>query len=415
MILRPYQSELAEQAAAILAAKNLVYLAMEMRVGKTLIALETARLSGAKRVLFATKKKAISSVEKDFLDGGFAFEIVITNYENLHNVTGRFDLVIADEAHCFGAFPRPSGRTKMLKSIVGNAPLILLSGTPSPESYSQLFHQFWLSAVSPFREYRNFYSWAKKYVTVTEKRLGSHTIRDYSDANRAAIMAICGGLFLHYTQADAGFEQAEVREIVRTVEQDKRVNTLIDTLLKARYYRFQDGAEIVCDTPAKLMNKIHQLSSGTVKTETGETKILVTNKCEFIKANYSHLKIAVFYKFIAEGNALRAAFQNATDDPAEFARRDDAVFVCQIQSGAMGINLATADVLIMYNIDFSAQLYFQARARLSDKNRAAQPEVHWLFSEGGIEAKIYKAVSKKKDYTAQYFRKDFLKNNFTMF
>ena len=415
MTLRTYQRELAEQAAEILAAKNLVYLAMEMRVGKTLIALETARLSGAKRVLFATKKKAISSVEKDFLDGGFSFEITITNYENLHNTTGRFDLVIADEAHCFGAFPRPSGRTKMLKGIVGNAPLILLSGTPSPESYSQLFHQFWLSDFSPFREYRNFYSWAKKYVTVTEKRLGSHTIRDYSDANRAAVMAVCGGLFLHYTQADAGFEQAEVREIVRTVEQDKRINTLIDTLLKTRYYRFQDGTEIVCDTPAKLMNKIHQLSSGTVKTETGETKILVTNKCEYIKANYSDLKIAVFYKFIAEGNALRAAFQNATDDPAEFARRNDAVFVCQIQSGAMGINLATADVLIMYNIDFSAQLYFQARARLSDKNRAAQPEVHWLFSEGGIEAKIYKAVSKKKDYTAQYFRKDFLRNNLMMF
>lgn len=71
MTLRTYQRELAEQAAEILAAKNLVYLAMEMRVGKTLIALETARLSGAKRVLFATKKKSNFKRRKGLYSGRF--------------------------------------------------------------------------------------------------------------------------------------------------------------------------------------------------------------------------------------------------------------------------------------------------------------------------------------------------------
>ena len=35
-------------------------------------------------------------------------------------------------------------------------------------------------------------------------------------------------------------------------------------------------------------------------------------------------------------------------------------------------------------------------------------KVYWLFSEEGIEKKIYKAVTKKKDYTVNHFKKDLL-------
>jgi len=33
-------------------------------------------------------------------------------------------------------------------------------------------------------------------------------------------------------------------------------------------------------------------------------------------------------------------------------------------------------------------------------------EVYWVFSKGGIEREIYKAVVKKKDYTLSHFKKD---------
>jgi hypothetical protein len=35
--------------------------------------------------------------------------------------------------------------------------------------------------------------------------------------------------------------------------------------------------------------------------------------------------------------------------------------------------------------------------------------VYWVFAKGGIEYDIYKAVTKKKDYTVNHFKKD-LKN-----
>jgi hypothetical protein len=34
-------------------------------------------------------------------------------------------------------------------------------------------------------------------------------------------------------------------------------------------------------------------------------------------------------------------------------------------------------------------------------------KVYWIFSEGGIEEKIYKVVKSKKKYTVNIFKKDY--------
>ena len=77
-------------------------------------------------------------------------------------------------------------------------------------------------------------------------------------------------------------------------------------------------------------------------------------------------------------------------------------------SGREGINLQSAEALIMYNIDFSATSYWQTRARIQTRDKESECKVHWLFSVNGIEDKIHKAVSDKKDYTIRYFKNDFL-------
>jgi len=98
MILRDYQNNISDQAANILHEFKCVYLAMEVRTGKTITALETARKSGAMKVLFISKKKALTSIEDDSKHFP-TLEVVAINYESLHKVEGEFDLIIADEAH----------------------------------------------------------------------------------------------------------------------------------------------------------------------------------------------------------------------------------------------------------------------------------------------------------------------------
>jgi hypothetical protein len=78
----------------------------------------------------------------------------------------------------------------------------------------------------------------------------------------------------------------------------------------------------------------------------------------------------------------------------------------QIVSGREGISLKKAEYLVYYNIDFSATSYWQSKDRMTTKERL-ENQVFWIFSKGGIEHEIYKAVSKKKNYTLNHFKKDF--------
>jgi len=155
MKLRDYQEELSLQGAEILKKHKIVYLAMEVRTGKTLTALEIAKLHGAKNVLLITKKKAITSIEKDYKNFGYTFNLTVINNESLHLVNGEYDLLISDEHHRNGAFPKPNKVTQLIKKRYANLPMVFLSGTPHPESYSQIFHQFWISNNTPFGYYTN--------------------------------------------------------------------------------------------------------------------------------------------------------------------------------------------------------------------------------------------------------------------
>jgi hypothetical protein len=49
--------------------------------------------------------------------------------------------------------------------------------------------------------------------------------------------------------------------------------------------------------------------------------------------------------------------------------------------------------------------YWQARARLQTKEREEPAMVYWLFTEGGIEEKIYKVVQGKKDFTVSHYKR----------
>jgi archaellin len=117
-------------------------------------------------------------------------------------------------------------------------------------------------------------------------------------------------------------------------------------------------------------------------------------------------KIAIFYNFVAELEMLKNTFgQNLTTDLDEFNETNKNIAL-QIVSGREGISLAKADCLVMFNIQFSAVSYFQSRDRLTTKDRK-ENNVFWVFSNGGIEEKIYKSVLNKTDYTNSIFKKDY--------
>ena len=406
--LRDYQQKIVNDGYSKLLQLNMVYLSMEVRTGKTLTALSLAnKFSNPKGVLFVTKKKAIKSIENDFELLNPSYQLTVINYESLHKVQKDFDIVIIDEAHSVGTYPKPSKRYKDLKSILDKnayTKVIFLSGTPSPESYSQLFHQFrLLNRFSPFKEYANFYKWSKVYVDVVQRNLGYAKVNDYSGAKKDKIMDVLKDYFISYTQQDAGFNQ-QVNEHILEVEMNPKVYELVKRLKKDLIVEGKEEV-ILADTSVKLQNKIHQLCSGTVKFESGNSMIIDDSKASFIKEHFKGKKIAIFYIFKEEFNLLKGVFQNFTESPEEFNQSNDLVFLGQIRSSREGVNLSSADSLIYYNIEFSALSYIQGKDRMTSKERTKDNDVYFIFAKGGIEKHIYKRVSQKLDFTNSYFKK----------
>lgn len=158
-MLKPWQVE----GAAWLAPKRHALLADEMRVGKTLTAIEAARLTGARRTLvicpaIARYNWAENIREHLSVEPQIALrradrpecDAVITSYDLAEaTTTGIWDLVILDESHYLRRCD--AGRTKF---ILGKGGLVhraarvwFLSGTPAVNHYGELWQMLYVCGV----------------------------------------------------------------------------------------------------------------------------------------------------------------------------------------------------------------------------------------------------------------------------
>jgi len=390
---------------------------MEVRTGKTLTSLGICAALDVEVVLFITKKTAIVDIQSDGLLLNPNYGLNIINYESLHKVkelplfegkpNRKIDVIICDEAHSMGAFPKPSKRAKQVKELLKkhNSKLILMSGTPTPESFSQMYHQLYGHNANPFKGYRNFYAWAKDYVDIRQRKIHGNYINDYSRGSEEKILGAVRPFTINFTQKEAGFKST-IQEEVHHVKMDIQTYQLCK---KLRRDNVIDGKNetILADTGAKMMSKLHQIYSGTVIFESGKAQVLDWNKADYIAKTFYDQKIAIFYKFKAELQALKDVYPSArlTTDLEEFRSDPKKSIALQIVSGREGISLKEAKHIVYFNIDFSATSYWQSRDRMTTQFRP-ENKIFWIFAEDGIEDKIYKVVNQKKNYTLKYFKED---------
>ena len=405
---RDYQSEIIERGLEVLKNHNFLYLAMEVRTGKTFTSLGICKKLGADNVLFVTKKKAISSIEDDYKTLNPKYRITVINYESLHKVSINqdFSVIILDEAHSIGAFPKESKRSMLIASLVRihDPKVILLSGTPTPESYSQMYHQVCFIPGNPFERFKNFYKFANEFVNIRHRKINSFFVSDYS-RGKDSILQEMKPYIISYTQKEAGFV-VDTREEGLYVDLEPMTKQMIKRLTKDLVIQGRDEV-LLADTPAKLMSKVHQLCSGTIKFESGKSMVIDLSKARYIKERFGGQKIGIFYKFKEELNALKEVYGDQLCTDLETFNSTDKTIALQVVSGREGISLRQAESLVYYNIDFSATSYWQSRDRMTTKERLSN-KIYWVFSKGGIESEIYKTVLKKKSYTLNHFKRDSL-------
>jgi hypothetical protein len=390
---REYQLAIIEQARKILLLRRVVYLAMEMRTGKTITSLMLAKEFG-NNILLVTKKKAIDGIQKDC--DALGINATIINYESIHKVKSDnvFDVMIVDEVHSLGAFPKPSLRAVNLRDVKRKY-TILMSGTPTPETPSQLYHQFWIcKEASPFMQWSSFYAWAKEFVNIKKKRVShSQSVNDYSECNLEKVNIYIDPIFVRYRQVDAGFDVDNFVIKKHYVTPPEVITKTVKILKRDKVIEGKAGI-LLADTPVKLMSKEHQLWSGTVLLEDNIPITLSDYKVRYILENFRHKKAVVFHKFQQEGELLNAVA------PSSWR-------VLQIQAGSAGLTLSDYDCVVYMTLDFSCVNYTQSMQRINYLGRDENP-IHFIMAKGGMDEEILKTLEKKEDYSLKIYERNSL-------
>lgn len=403
MSLYDYQKAIVEQATSILANKHIVYLNMGMRTGKTRVALSIAK--NYNNILFVTKKRVINFVYKEKDELGINTNITVINYEQLHKyLIEKYDLVIVDEAHSIGAFPKPSLRAKLLKAICGknNCDVVLMSGTPFPESLSQCYHQFYISNFSPFSNYKNFYQFANEYVNIVLKRVSATTtIKDYSHC-KDSVLDVLQPYTITFSSQEGNII-TQKNEYIIYVSDDK-IEKYLYQIIKQGIIRDLDYFR---SNASEQFEKAWQLCGGFIYLN-DEPIILSTKKAEALKSLDGYT--IIFYKFVAELDILKNILgEQLTTNVAEYQSGSYKYIALQYLSGREGINLSIANNIVYYNLDFSYTSYSQSLERASCKLKDSV-NVYYIFYENiAFERRILDTLKDKKNFNLRTFK--MLKNS----
>lgn len=402
--LRDYQVDCVRDGVAKLKEYRMVYLAMMMRTGKSITSLTISNICGYKNILFLTKKNAIDSVKHDSTLFSHNMNVTVSNYEQSSKFNrNNYDLIILDECNeKISAYPKMGKYAKIVKSLCKNKDIIFISATPTPESFSQIYHQLNMSDWSPFKEYKTFYKWAKDYVNVKQKLIGGFMTNDYSGAIEDKILKEIDHLFVRLTQKEANFSD-DIKDVIHKVKMSDITKQMIESVRKDKLIKGNNSIYIA-DSASKEMQGVHQLGSGTLKIDDNISVTIDLSKVNYIKENFNNKKYAIFYNYKQERQMLIDNFDNITECDKEFNSSDDKIYIGQIVAKRSGVSLKTADILIFLSTPFSSTSYFQGRSRHAHKDRTGGCDVHFLIADCGIDSYVYKTVTSKEKFTTSHYR-----------
>ena len=332
-------------------------------------------------------------------------EFVIINYDGVESVrnelaVGGFDLIVLDEANYIKT--ATTKRWKMINSLVGpDTWLWMLTGTPAAQSPLDAYG---LAKMMNPKSVPQFIGLFRDRVML---KISTFKYIPKPDAQHVVHEVLQPAI--RFTKEDC-LDLPELlyseRDTPLTPQQEKYYK-----LLKKEMLIQVASADITAFNAAVGMNKLLQISSGAVYSDSGEVvEFDCKNKLEEMLevVNESSHKVLIFCNFRHSIDMVQAYLEKqgittATIHGGVSAKRRAEIFndfqttpnphvlIIQPQSAAHGVTLTAANTIIWFGPVTSAEIWLQANARV---HRAGQRNpclvVKLVSSE--VERKLYKAL-----------------------
>ena len=382
----------------------------DMGLGKTFVGAEKAIMFNDKQILVVCQKSKVRdwiehfecfynrnvydfTKKCDILFNGVA----VINYDLL---TRREDLLklrnftlMLDESSMIQN--ETAKRTKVVLKMKPSH-IILLSGTPVGGKYEHLYSQLKLLGVQ-----MNKAQYWEKFIRYHLSNFGGYDVKMVDGyKNTDELIGIL---------KDHGADFIKTEEVINLPEQRfipvvHSVTKEYKQLLKTGVTEW-NGDELIADNPLKRLLYLR----GICATSSGRMKAL----SDLLESTSK--RVVVFYNFNAELFAMKkivgerrvSVVNGAMKDTTNFMNHEYSVLFVQYQSGAMGLNLQIADIIIYNSLPLSSELYEQSKKRIHRVGQTRPCTYYILKCRNSVEEKIEKTLDMRKDYTDKLFTRDY--------
>lgn len=326
-----------------------------------------------------------------------------------------FDAIVIDESSLFKNWG--SGRYKKLSRALtlSNVPYrILLSGTPSPNGEKDLFAQIKLlddgerlgSEVGPYLT--KYFDMKGNGMIIYEYRLKPGAKKEI--ARKISDIVLSG----QAKDFDIALPELVIDDIELTLDDFDRET--YDTLAREFVLDFLDASSVTVKTPADLINKLLQISTGAIYEDAEEGKARVWHELNTLKMDalealvnkYKAENFLVVYQFRHELDRILERFPHAVALPKgakikqvfrDWNEGKIKMLVIHPASAGHGLNLQFGGRRMVWTSPtWNLEHWLQTLARLRRRGGFSKVIAHRLLVKGTEDMRVKRRVlGKEKD------------------
>ena len=341
-------------------------------------------------------------------------DIYIINRENVcwlvdyYKNDWPFDMVVVDESSSFKS--HKAKRFKSLASVSCHIDrMVLLTGTPSPNSLADLWSQVYLLDGGQRLE--------KRYTHFREKYFDPGQRNGYVVFNYNAKPGSENAILSRISDICISMKASDYLQLPDVI--DHEVPVVLDSKAAKAYYELErqmvlqlpeDDEEISVTSAAALSNKLLQLANGAVYDddhnyyEVHNCKIdaflelieSMQGKPALVFYNFQHDKARILKAL--EKSKLRVRELKTAADEDAWNNHEVDILLAHPASSAYGLNLQEGgNHVIWFGLTWNYEQYTQANARLHRQGQTEKVIIHHLICSGTRDEDVMEALKRKED------------------
>lgn len=362
--------------------------------------------------VLGTAKERIQALQKEA-------EVYVINRENVvwlcehYGYKLPFDMLVLDESTSFK--DSKSKRWKALRKVrTCFKKIVLLTGTPRPNSLMDLWAQVYLldggkRLGRTITEYRNNYF-------IPDKRNGV-VVYSYKLRNERAeqeIYNLISDICISLKSEDYKNLPDRLPPVVVPVKLESTAMKHYKELERECVTEIANS-EISALSAAAVSNKLLQLANGAIYDEDRNVIEVHRAKIEALREiiELANSPVLVFYSYLHDLDRIKKAFPNAkllesAGDVRAWNRGEIPILLAHPASAGYGLNLqAGGHIIVWFGLTWSLEQYQQANARLERQGQKEPVVIHHLVAEGTIDKRVIRVLARKE--TGQNAMMDFIK------